>query len=169
MIIGDYDVVAPWFNNNKNSIWLKSIYRLAKYNPAIHQMSLAQRTNYLCLGMRDNQPVGFVGLSHIDKIDKSAMIWYLKGESIESGRGVATQMICLMVKHAFDVFCLHSINASVAQSNIASCRVLEKNNFQRAGLLRQCHFINGKFEDRIAYDLVAGEHDSLNNLGRYEG
>lgn len=159
MSIGDYNTVEPWFNSVENAVWLKSVYRLGKYNPVIHNRSIEEQSNYLCIGEIDGSPVGFVGLSFIDRIDRSAMIWYIVGKC--KGNGIASVLVNNLIQVAFQRIGLHSVYATVAGSNVASCKVLIKNNFRRVGVRRASHRINDSYEDRLIFDLIAGEQPTL--------
>jgi diamine N-acetyltransferase len=158
MTLDDFSTVSPWFNNPDNALWLNSIYRFGKYNPITHNLGLKQKSNCLFLGLSNESPVGFVGLSQIDIIDKSAMVWYTVASEKSRNKGIGTQLVHLILKEAFNSLNLHTVYASVAEPNISSCKVLEKNNFKQVGIQRQCHLINGKFYNRVIFDIVAGEH-----------
>jgi ribosomal-protein-alanine N-acetyltransferase len=53
------------------------------------------------------------------------------------------------VDFAFNTLSLHRIEANVMPHNIASLKVLEKNNFNKEGLAKKYLKINGKWEDHI--------------------
>ena len=157
MTPNDFGTVCTWFNNPGNAMWLKSVYRLGKYNPITHNLSLKQKSNQLFIGLSDKSPVGFVGLSQIDLIDRTAMVWYSVSGEENRNKGIGTQLVKLILKKAFDSLNLHTVYAHVSEPNVSSCKVLEKNNFKRIGVQRQCHLINGKFYDRILFDIVLGK------------
>jgi ribosomal-protein-alanine N-acetyltransferase len=60
----------------------------------------------------------------------------------------------LVLKYGFEVLKLHSIEANVNPENIASIKLLEKNNFVREAYFRENYFYNGKFLDSAIYSLV---------------
>jgi diamine N-acetyltransferase len=158
MLNEDFDLVRPWLNDPENSKWLKSVYRFGKYNQITHQLSLSQRSSLLYLGLYRDIPVGLVGLSNIDRIDKTAMVWYVVANKELHGKGIGTRLVNLILKEAFVSLDLTSVYASVVENNWGSYRVLEKNNFRRIGVQRQCHLSNdGSFKDRIVFDLLSSE------------
>lgn len=69
-----------------------------------------------------------------------------------------------MVRLAFDRLNLHSLYAYVAETNVSSIRVLEKNNFRRGGVHRESHIMNGVFLNRIFYDLISGEEKNFKTI-----
>jgi len=154
----DFDLVRPWFDDPENAKWLKSVYRFAKYNKITHESSLKQRSNYLCIGVVGDTPVGLVALSLIDRLDRNAMVWYLVANNKFRGRGIGTRLVNLILKEAFGSFALQSVYASVVSGNHGSCRVLEKNNFRKVGLQRRCHYsTEGLFHDRLIFDILSEE------------
>lgn len=157
MIKDDFDLVKPWFDNHEASKWLKSVYRLGKYNPITHISSLNSKTNHIFVASLNDKPIGIAGLSHADRIDQSAMIWYLIANNQDMGKGLGELLVRSIVSVAFDSFNLHSVYAYVAETNIPSIRVLEKNNFRRGGVHRESHTMNGVFLNRIFFDLIYGE------------
>jgi ribosomal-protein-alanine N-acetyltransferase len=157
MVKDDFDLVKPWFDNHDVSKWLKSVYRLGRYNPIMHISSLNSQTNHIFVASLSDKPIGIAGLSYTDRIDRSAMIWYLIAENQDKGKGLGELLVRSIVRAAFDSFKLHSVYAYVAETNIPSIRVLEKNNFRRGGVHRESHTLNGVFLNRIFFDLIRGE------------
>ena len=71
------------------------------------------------------------------------------------GRGIMTTVVKTMVELAFREFGVQRITAPIFAENIASARVLEKNNFiVEAPLLRRAYQRNGQFYDATLYALV---------------
>ena len=60
------------------------------------------------------------------------------------GRGIATKAVQAMTDYLFENVGINRIQATVMPENTKSKRVLEKNGFQREGLLRQAGFWQGK-------------------------
>lgn len=167
MSVQDYNTVEPWFNSPDNTVWLKSVYKLGRYSPLLHRKSIEESGNYFCIGDINKYPVGFVGLSFINRVDRSAMIWYVVGKS--KGNGVGSVLVNNLIQIAFGDLGLHSVYATVAASNEASCKVLLKNNFQRVGVQRASHRINDFYEDRLIFDLVSGEQPKrIQTLARWD-
>src|ERR1043166_5166836 len=70
------------------------------------------------------------------------------------GRGIMTEVVGRMCRHAFDELCLVKLTASVVSDNTASARVLEKNGFQEEGLLRKHYLKDGKPIDARVFGLL---------------
>ncbi len=99
--------------------------------------------------------VGEVSLFHIFR---SSLQKCLIGYSLDarySGRGYATEAVCLAVQFAFEELKLHRIEAGVMLNNIGSMRVLEKAGFNKEGVERKGVKINGRWEDHQIFALLA--------------
>jgi ribosomal-protein-alanine N-acetyltransferase len=75
----------------------------------------------------------------------------------QRGRGVATRAIGLAVAHAFDQLGLRRVHATVDLDNTASWRALERNGFQRVGVIHDRAPVGGRWRDHHLYQLTAGE------------
>jgi RimJ/RimL family protein N-acetyltransferase len=67
------------------------------------------------------------------------------------GKGVATQAIKMTIQTGFKDLNVERIEAYIDPSNIASQRVLEKNGFEREGILRNFILHKGILSDRYIY------------------
>jgi RimJ/RimL family protein N-acetyltransferase len=65
-----------------------------------------------------------------------------------------TEAIRAVLAFGFDTLELNRVRATVVTSNIASAKFLEHLSFEKEGLLRQAQFVNGKFDDLIAFALL---------------
>lgn len=94
---------------------------------------------------------GLVGLIlQKDVYRKTAEIGYWIGEPFW-GKGIATEAVALLVRHAFDELALVRVYAGIFEYNLGSMRVLEKNGFQKEGISKKAVFKNGKFWDEHRY------------------
>ncbi|MGF1646528.1 MAG: GNAT family N-acetyltransferase [Kineosporiaceae bacterium] len=69
----------------------------------------------------------------------------------QHGRGVASTVVETFVRFGFDELGLHRITAAAGPENLASHRVLERNEFRREGRLRDHVFTNGAWRDSILF------------------
>lgn len=70
------------------------------------------------------------------------------------GKGIMSAAVRRMCEEAFVHWNIMRISAEVFASNTGSQRVLEKNGFQREGILRQSVYKNGKLMDSYLYALL---------------
>ena len=87
--------------------------------------------------------VGTAEIFDFDPKVNMATIGYRLNEAYW-GRGIATQPVRALTNYLFSTVGLNRIAAYVMPQNVASQRVLEKNDFVREGLLRQANFWTGK-------------------------
>jgi ribosomal-protein-serine acetyltransferase len=101
--------------------------------------------------------LGTIGLHYVEWFDRSAELGYWIASSVE-GRGYVTRAAKLVVGFAFGTVGLHRIVVRCAVGNDRSCRVAERLGMQREGLLREAHYVGGKFLDQHLYSLLRHEH-----------
>ena len=70
------------------------------------------------------------------------------------GKGIATEMLKLLIDYGFDEMNMHSIEAVIEPANIGSARVLEKNGFVKEAHLIENEYFDGRFVDSVIYSLL---------------
>lgn len=70
------------------------------------------------------------------------------------GQGIITEVVKLITEYGFNEMKMHSIEAIIDPRNIASARVLEKNNFIKEAHFTENEFYNGEFVDTAIYSLI---------------
>lgn len=71
-----------------------------------------------------------------------------------NGKGIVTEAVQEVVKYGFEAMQLHSIEAVIDPDNIASAKVLEKNNFIKEAHFKENEFYDGRFYDSVIYSLL---------------
>lgn len=102
----------------------------------------------------DNHHIGNIVISGLKSIHKRAEITYVVGEKLYWGRGIGAFAVSEIVKLASVKYKLHKLFAGLAEENIGSKRVLEKNNFVLEGERVDHLFYNGKFHNQLDYGLL---------------
>ena len=101
--------------------------------------------------------IGGIGLLlHRDIYRVTAELGYWLGEAYW-GRGIATRAVRAITQWAFDSLALERIQARVFDSNLASCRVLEKAGFTREGRLRSSVLKLNLVMDLLVYAILREE------------
>ncbi len=96
--------------------------------------------------------IGFMLQQDVERV--SAEIGYWLGEPFW-GRGIATEALVAVTRHAIQTQRLTRVFALPFASNVASCRVLEKAGYVLEGLLRQSAIKDGVILDQRQYAFVA--------------
>jgi RimJ/RimL family protein N-acetyltransferase len=81
----------------------------------------------------------------------------LIGERAYWGRGIATEVISLVARYAFDELRLHKVTAGCYSINRAAIKAFEKAGFVREGLRRKQYECNGEYVDHVLLGLL-GPH-----------
>ena len=97
---------------------------------------------------------GVIVLGWIQAAHRSASVSYWLGETF-TGRGLATEALRLLARHAFAELGLNRLEISASVSNPASIAVATRAGFTEEGINREYEFINGNFEDHMRLSLLA--------------
>ena len=150
----DYDLAADWLSRPQINRWLAAEWRGRQVDARVLAVVCMNPRNRLLLIRHGGQACGLVGMGCINRVDRTAMMWYLLGDPDQGGRGIMTRAAGSAVRWAFRELGLQSITASLMAPNEASRRVLEKNGFREAGTLREGFVFEGGPVDRILFDLL---------------
>ncbi len=97
---------------------------------------------------------GVIGLViQQDIYRRSAEMGFWLGEAFW-GQGIATQAVALINRYAFGELKLVRLYSGVFDYNTASMRVLEKNGYQREGILRKAVYKNGALHDEHRFAII---------------
>ena len=91
---------------------------------------------------------------------RSANIGYAVAREL-NGRGIATAAVGLVCDRAFGELGLHRLEAGTLLDNVASQRVLRRNDFQTIGVARRYLEIAGAFRDHILFARTIEDGASL--------
>jgi len=164
-VLGPADVPqwAAWFNTPAVTSHLnKGAFPNTQAAQAEFLDRLSRSRNDVQLGIVDQTAslIGIVGLHHIDWVHRHGDISIVVGETAAHGRGVATEAIGLMVRHAFLKLNLHKLTAGMWATNTGSRRAFERNGFQLEGTLRQSFWHGDRFVDEIRLGLLRAEWET---------
>jgi RimJ/RimL family protein N-acetyltransferase len=149
----DFSMVGEWLSQPSINRWLTAEWRDRTVDAMLLGVATRNKRNKLFLVSEGATPVGLVAIADWDAVDKTAMIWYLRGADSESRAGVMTDAVGLLVRHAFDVLEIESLHAWILQNNERSRRVLERSGFREMGVMRNAAQFDGQRVDRVYFDL----------------
>lgn len=155
---GDLPSVARWRNEPRirTAFFNKMIVSISGQRRWYEQV-LADRTKqYFVSEMRDGtKPIGLISLIDIDFMNRKAELGTtIVGEQNMWGKGIATEMISLLLDYAFTDLSLNKIYAYAIEANVGSIRAKEKSGFKVEGLLREHHMYEGRFMDVFLYGIT---------------
>jgi ribosomal-protein-alanine N-acetyltransferase len=73
------------------------------------------------------------------------------------------EIVIKLFQFGFEKMQLNRIEARCWSENDKSVRIMEKNNMQFEGILREQLYIKGKFRDIKVYSILKEEFDKMNN------
>jgi ribosomal-protein-alanine N-acetyltransferase len=83
------------------------------------------------------------------------------------GKGLATEAVAQVLYYGFKHMQLNRIQACTDKNNSASKRVLEKNNMQYEGCLRDYMIVQGKPVDRLMFSLLKRDFDQASSSAKH--
>ncbi|SEJ69993.1 ribosomal-protein-alanine N-acetyltransferase [Bhargavaea ginsengi] len=81
------------------------------------------------------------------------------------GKGIASEALQAVVRYGFSHLQLERIEALIEPENEPSLRLVEKNGFQREGLLRHYEYGRGRFDDLYMYSILKEDIDLADRVG----
>lgn len=154
---GEFELLGRWLSLPSINRWLTAEWRGKAVTSTIVAIAVRNRRNRMFLVRHDGIPCGLVALSELEPGDRTAMAWYLLGETHLSGRGIITDALRQMLVVAFNELGLCSVYAWAMEPNGASIRVLRKSGFHDAGRIRLSAQLDGQAIDRLYFDITAAE------------
>lgn len=97
--------------------------------------------------------IGTIGFWNTDKEHHRAEIGYMLHPQ-HHRKGIVQEAMTVTLEYAFNTMHLHSIEANVNKDNVASMKLLEKNNFVQEAYFRENYYFNGQFLDSVIYSLL---------------
>jgi RimJ/RimL family protein N-acetyltransferase len=157
-----FELVAGWLACKENHQWLDFGNGRQSFTPALLKIMAQQETHFMRVyaSVRDDTPIGIVGLTRVDRAFKTAMFWGVSGDKSFRNRGYSTIASSKLMTLAFRDLGLHAVNTWAVDCN-PSLRTIERLGFRFIGRQRRCHYIDGRMYDRLLFDLLASEHREL--------
>lgn len=155
-------LAAGWLAQQENYQWLDFGSGQQIVTPALLKIMVQRGTHFIraYTSDRDDTPIGIVGLTNADHVFKTATFWGLSGDKSFRNRGYSTIASSKLMTLAFRDLGLHAVNTWAVDHN-PSLRTIERLGFRFIGRQRQCHCIDGRLYDRLLFDLLASEHQEI--------
>ena len=97
----------------------------------------------------DKKPIGFMGFSGIDKVNRNANIFIAIGDDDYRGKGIGKNALEWLIDYGFKKLKLHKINLGVFEKNICAIHLYKKFGFVVEGILKDEVFFDGKYHNQI--------------------
>ena len=107
--------------------------------------------------INEDKLIGTVGLKSINHINKTSTLGIFIGDKEYLSKGYGTEAIKLLLDYGFNYLNLHSVQLDVISFNERALKCYKKCGFKETGRVRENKFINGKYYDTIAMDILKNE------------
>lgn len=112
----------------------------------------------LVIETSDGEYAGSVGLMHIDVRNRHAEAGIVIARPEDWGRGLGTEAMQLILRHAFEELNLHRILLRVFTFNERAIKSYVKIGFVEEGRLRENMFRHGAWHDTVLMGILADEY-----------
>ncbi|MDD5043842.1 MAG: GNAT family protein [Patescibacteria group bacterium] len=96
-----------------------------------------------------SRPIGLVGLTKIDKINKRADAFIIIGEDDYRGQGIGQKAMRFIIRYGFDKLKLHRIGLGVFSENKIAINCYKAVGFKTEGRQKEHSFFGGKYHDLV--------------------
>jgi len=122
--------------------------------------SLAKDTTRVLFAIRrlDQMPIiGFVGITNIQPVHRSAELGVRIGEADDRGHGFGQDATRLALAYCWNHLNLNRVSLSTLAGNDRAIRAFAGAGFEREGLARRAAFINGVWHDLVIMGMLRPE------------
>jgi RimJ/RimL family protein N-acetyltransferase len=95
------------------------------------------------------KPIGFMGFSNIDKINKKAEIFIMIGDDNYRGRGYGKDSLKYLLDYGFKKLGMKKIYLGVYKENNSAISCYKSVGFKIEGVFKKDAFFNGRYHDSI--------------------
>lgn len=115
--------------------------------------------------IKSDKHIGNISLVDINYISRRSNWGLVIGERDFWGKGIASEALILILKHAFDTLNLERVFSGTTSKNIATQKLMEKVGMKKEGVSRKHIFKNGEYLDIINYGILKDEfYEAINKI-----
>ncbi|MEW5948519.1 MAG: GNAT family protein [Thermodesulfobacteriota bacterium] len=156
--LSDIPIWFDWFNDPQVTEHMnKGIFPNTRKAQEEYFDTVTRSRSDIQLGIvlkESDRLIGIIGIHKIDWVSRHGDISIVVGDENCRGKGIATESVSLIVKHAFMKMNLRRLTAGTPESNIGCRRCFEKNGFVLEGVKRKHLFSNGAYIDVCFFGLL---------------
>ncbi len=112
-----------------------------------------KQVRLVACGNSDGVPMAFADITNFEPRHRRAEVGIVVFPGYRN-RGIGAEVLGLLGEYARKVVALHTLYAVVAESNEASRRLFAKAGYEKAALLPQWLFVDGKYEDALIFEKI---------------
>ena len=147
---------VDWFSNKEIVKYSDNQYRLFSFEgQKLYVENCLKNKEIRLFGIFVEEiHIGNIMLKGIGSMHKRAEITYVIGDQKYWGKGITTNAISNIIEISKKEYNLHKLYAGIAEKNIGSKKVLEKNGFNLEGIRKNHLYYNNVFQDQFDYGLL---------------
>jgi len=111
--------------------------------------------------------VGVMVLGDIDWKNRTAMHGIKLAKKEVRGKGIGTDALMAILRYAFDELGMHRIESTILTNNKASIALHAQCGFKEEGILRECVYKNGRYQDVYSISILEHEYRKLVQNNQY--
>ena len=161
MSLEDAPKYAEWFNDRSNSDGLHytcNLVGVENEREFIEDTYKKGKYNFAIVDSSTDELIGNCGLSHIDHIDRTAIIGIFIGDEKNRNKGFGTEALKLLISYGFDILNLHNISLGVFSFNERAIACYKKIGFKEYGRRHEAYFLDGKYHDIISMEILEQDY-----------
>lgn len=152
--ISDVDLLYAWENDRANwkishTISPYSKHVLADYINSVTDIYSDKQLRLIIETKPGKNPVGAVDLFDCDFSNKRVGVGILIADPKNRGKGIASQVLELVIDYCFDVLGMHQIYCNILVDNPGSIGLFEKFGFNTIGVKKDWTVYKGAFFDEL--------------------
>lgn len=144
---------CKWMNDPDITRYLESRFEkwsIKKLEDYVAKIQDDPNYVFLSIILKDGKKhIGNIKIGPINWIHKFADVGLIIGEKSFWGRGLATEVLKLIIDYAFNTLNLHKLTAGAYANNVGSIRAFEKAGFLIEGIKKKHYLYNGYYADSL--------------------
>jgi ribosomal-protein-alanine N-acetyltransferase len=154
----DIPLLISWSNQESEKDllrWAGPVFTYPLTGQQVRQYLEISHPEHLYSIELDDQPVGIIELSEIQRAHRNARIGKVFiGSREHRGKGIGSQAVRMLLEKAFSHIGLHKVSLSVLSENTPAIRTYLRCGFVEEGRLREQRFSGGRWHDLIQMGIL---------------
>ena len=135
---------AKIYNYTNENEWVQDALKTGK-----HQFSIVL--------LKSDEIIGNCTFNAVNQLDRNGEIGIFIGEEKHRGKGYGSEALRLLLDYGFNYMNLHNITLNVFAYNEQGINCYKNVGFKEIGRRREAKFLNGRYHDIIAMDILSTE------------
>ena len=106
--------------------------------------------------------IGNCSIMGTNYIDGTAELGIFIGEEEHRNNSYGAEALNLLLDYGFNILRLHNINLHVYSFNKRAIECYKKIGFKEYGRRHECYYLNGKYHDKIAMEILKDDYKKNN-------